>query len=191
MSRRNVVMLVIARIRHEAVTIDGNIRVEVLQLTGGLARLRFVAPRRIAIQRGVARAGDPPAYEAVNGGIDAAGMGVVDLTLGDQQIITARSNVHLGLVDIDATRAVLLVDAPDGISVNLESAVRSRTRRPPSGGSEEAAQALLPFAPPADVASAETGRPAFRKSSRAAPRRNLEAPTLPFPGIGSEQDGRQ
>ena len=124
-------------------------------------------------------------------GIDAAGMGVVDLTLGDQQIITVRSDVHIGLVDIDATRAVLFVDAPDGISVNVESAVRPRTRRLPSGGSEEAVQALLPFAPPADAASAESGRPECRKSSGEAPRRNLSAPTLPFPGIGSEQDRRE
>jgi sRNA-binding carbon storage regulator CsrA len=184
-------MLVIARKRHEAVTIDGNIRVELLQLTGGLARLRFVAPRCIAIQRGVARPGDPSAYEAVNGGIDAAGMGVVDLTLGDQQIITVRSDVHIGLVDIDATRAVLFVDAPDGMSVNVESAVRPRTRRLPSGGSQESVQALLPFAPPTDVASAESGRPECRKSIGEAPRRNLWAPTLPFPKIESEQDRRE
>jgi hypothetical protein len=118
-------------------------------------------------------------------------MGVVDLTLGDQQIITVRSDVHLGLVDIDATRAVLFVDAPDGISVNVESPVRSRARRRPSGGSKEAVQALLPFAPPADVASAERGRPEFRKSGGEAPQWNLAAPTLPFPGIGSEQDRRE
>ena len=179
-------MLVIARKRHEAVTIDGNIRVEVLQLTGGLARLRFVAPKRIAIQRGVARPGVPPAAEAVNGGIDAAGMGVVDLTLGDQQIITVRNDIHLGLVDVDATRAVLFVDAPDGTSVNVESAVRPRSRRLPSAASKQAVQALLPFAPPTDAAAAETGRPECRKSSDETPRRNLSAPTLPFPGIGSE-----
>lgn len=184
-------MLVIARKRLEAVTIDGNIRVEVLQLSGGVARLRFVAPRSIAIQRGAARPGDPSAYEAVNGGIDAAGMGVVDLTLGDQQIITVRTDVHLGLVDIDATRAVLFVDAPDGISINVESTVRARTRRLPSGGSEAAVQALLPFAPPADVASAERSHSDSRKSSSEAPRRNVAAPTLPFPGIGFEQDRRE
>jgi sRNA-binding carbon storage regulator CsrA len=181
-------MLVIARKRLEAVTIDGNIRVEVLQLTGGLARLRFVAPQRIAIQRGVARPGDRPAYEAVNGGIDAAGMGVVDLTLGDQQIITIGSNVHLGLVDVDSTRAVLFVDAPDGVAVNVESAMRPRTRRLPSEGGGDAVQALLPFARPANAASADNGRLECRKSDGAAPRRNVQAATLPFPGIGSGED---
>ena len=176
-------MLVIARKRHEAVTIDGNIRVEVLRLSGGVARLRFVAPKRIAIQRGVPQPGGPPAPEAVNGGIDAAGMGVVDLTLADQQIITVRSDVHLGLVDIDATRAVLFIDAPDGISVNVESTVRAQTVRLPSGAGDEAVQALLPFAPPAESGLREAHK--FRSEARP---QNRAGPTILFPGIGSGQE---
>ena len=176
-------MLVITRKRHEAVTIDGNIRVEVLRLSGGVARLRFVAPKQIAIQRGVARPGAPPASEAVNGGIDAAGMGVVDLTLGDQQIITVRSDIHLGLVDIDTTRAVFFIDAPDGISVDVESTGRAKTVRLPSAAGDEAVQALLPFAPPA-----ENGPRESRRLSTEPPRPNPSAPTIPFPGIGSGQE---
>jgi sRNA-binding carbon storage regulator CsrA len=179
-------MLVIARKRHESVTIDGNIRVEVLRLTGGVARLRFAAPKRIAIQRGVARLGDPPAFEALNGGIDAAGMGVVDLTLCDQQIITVRNDIHLGLVDIDATRAVLFVDAPDGISVNVESTVRARTVRLPSRAGHKAVQALLPFAPPA-----ETGVGESRGLNTEAPRQNPATSTIPFPGIGSGRECKE
>jgi sRNA-binding carbon storage regulator CsrA len=182
-------MLVIARKRHQAVTIDGNIRVEVLRLTGGLARLRFVAPRRITIERGVTGPGGQSAPEAVNGGIDAAGMGVVDLTLGDQQIITVRSDVHLGLVDIDSTRAVLFIDAPNGVPVTVESAERSRTPRLPTEGHEEAVQALLPFPPPAEVPPVENLRCDSRNAAGAPPSKDPPTPIIPFPGVGPEPEG--
>jgi sRNA-binding carbon storage regulator CsrA len=165
-------MLVIARKRHEAVTIDGNIRVEVLRLAGGVARLRFLAPRRIAIQRGVARPGEPAAVEAVQGGIDASGTGVVDLTLGGQQIVTISDDIHLGVVDISAARAILFVDAPEGTAVNLEATSRSRSNRGRCEAADDPTQALLPFAAPSENGSDE---------NRAREPRKSAADTLPLP----------
>lgn len=176
-------MLVIARKRHEAITIDGNIRVEVLRLAGGVARLRFVAPRRTTITRGVARPGDSVAAEAVNGGVDASGMGVVDLTLGNHQIVTIRNEIHLGLIDLDAMRALIFIDAPTDLSVKAEAAVKTPTSavssHPHAG--DDAVQALLPFSPLPD---ADTDRP-----GPSGPPQRLVGPgpgdsaihTIPFP----------
>jgi sRNA-binding carbon storage regulator CsrA len=181
-------MLVIARKRHEAVIIDGNIRVEVLRLTPGVARLRFVAPRDVAIQRGVARAGDPAAVEAGNGGVDGAGMGVVDLTLCDQQILTVGDDIHLGLMDVDATRAVLFVDAPDTVAVNVESAARPRAAgRSSSQAASESVQALLPFSTPTEPTSPDTGR-GPRKSAGDAGGEESTPSTIPFPAGGSGEE---
>jgi hypothetical protein len=182
-------MLVIARKRHEALTIGGNIRVEVLRLSPGVARLRFAIPSGVAIQRGVPRAGDPAAIEAGNGGIDSSGMGVVDLTLCDQQIVTVRNDVHLGLVDVDATRAVLFVDSPDGTAVHVEASPRPRPHgRPSAAVAGEARQALLPFSAP----SASEPAPPANANGHAGPRKNptestRETPvprTIPFPWAG-------
>jgi sRNA-binding carbon storage regulator CsrA len=191
-------MLVIARKRHEAVTIDGNIRVEVLCLTPGVARLRLMAPRDVAIHRGVTRPGDPAAAEARNGSLDGSGMGVFDLTLCDQQVITVRDDIHLGLMDVDKTRAVLFVDVPDAVCVHVEPAAAARPRgagHSPSraAGECEPVQALLPFSTPADPASAENGArgPRTSQSASNAGREN-EKPTpstIPFPwsGVGDER----
>jgi sRNA-binding carbon storage regulator CsrA len=182
-------MLVIARKRHEAVIIDGNIRVEVLRVTRGVVRLRFVAPRDVAIQRGVPRPGDPAALEARNGGVDDAGMGVVDLTLCDQQIVTVRDDVHLGLIDVDATRAVLFVDAPAAVGVTVESPARPRGAAPSSShAAGEPVQALLPFSTPAEAPSPENGTRAPRKSAGDAARENPTPPTIPFPWAATGEE---
>jgi carbon storage regulator CsrA len=136
-------MLVLARRRHEAVLIDGTIRVEVLRVTGGVARLRVLAPQHVAVVRGVTKAGDQPAIEAVNGGFDGNGIGAVELVLCPRQLITIGSDFHVSLVDIDSTRAVLFFDVPRGTSVKAEDAERPRTRR--TGRAKPAGQELLPF----------------------------------------------
>jgi sRNA-binding carbon storage regulator CsrA len=139
-------MLVLARARNQAVVIDGAIRVEVLQLAGDVARLRFLTPRHVPIQRGVAKFGGGPAAEAVNGGIDSSGMGVVDLNLGCEQVITVGSDIHLGLVDIDKTRALLFIDAPREISVRPDGENKPKPGSGRRGAST--AQGLLPFPSP-------------------------------------------
>jgi sRNA-binding carbon storage regulator CsrA len=189
-------MLVIARKRHEAVTIDGAIRVEVLCVAPGVARLRFVAPREVAIHRGVTRPGEPAAVEARNGSLDGSGMGmgVFDLTLCDQQIITVRDDIHLGLMDVDKTRAVLFVDAPDTVCVHVEPATAARPRgtgcaSAQAVGEREPVQALLPFATPADPAAPENGARGPRKSKSAGSAGcEIEKPspsTILFPWAGS------
>jgi sRNA-binding carbon storage regulator CsrA len=186
-------MLVVARKRHEAVIIDGNIRVEVLRLTPGVARLRCVAPRDVAIHRGVARAGAPAAVEAKSNGChsNGAAIGVVDITLCDQQIITIGSDIHLGLIDVDRTRAVLFVDAPDGISVNVESASPARNHiLPVRGESDDVVQALLPFstAPePAGDDDDQKHRPREPRTGVRGDGASDRPPSriLPFPGAGA------
>jgi sRNA-binding carbon storage regulator CsrA len=199
-SRRLIVpMLVIARKRHEAVTIDGHIRVEVLCLTPGVARLRFVAPPEVAIHRGVTRPGEPAAVEARNGRLDGSGMGVLDLTLCDQQIITVGDDIYLGLMDVDKTRAVLFVDAPETVCVHVEPAARPRGTDHLSSDTareHEPVQALLPFATPADSAPAGNGARGTRRSpSQSAGNAGCEnerstPTTIPFPSAeaGEERD---
>jgi sRNA-binding carbon storage regulator CsrA len=136
-------MLVIARGRNEAVVIDDTIRVEVLRLTGGVVRLRILAPKGVPVLRGVAKAGDPPAVEAVNGGVDATGLGAVELSLGPQHVITLGADIHLGLIDIAAGRAMLFVDGPADIAVKAEETGASRPKLAGKGAAQ--GQALLPF----------------------------------------------
>jgi sRNA-binding carbon storage regulator CsrA len=136
-------MVVIARGRNEAVIIDGTIRVEVLRLAGDLARLRLQTPKDVPVQRGVAKAGDPAAIEAINGGIDATGMGVVELTLASQHVITIGEEFHVGLLDIAAGRAVLFLDVPCEVSVTTEDAGPVRPRLRAKG--EARGQRMLPF----------------------------------------------
>jgi sRNA-binding carbon storage regulator CsrA len=185
-------MLVIARKRHEAVTIDGTIRVEVLCLAPGVARLRIVVPRGVAIQRGVRMPGDPAACarEACNGGSDAAGREVVDLTVCGQQIVTVHDDIHVGLMDVDATRAVLFFDTPETAHVNVESARRPRAAgRSSSPAADAPVQALLPFSMPAEAAAPANGVRASRKSAGDAARENPAPSTIPFPwaGMGEER----
>jgi sRNA-binding carbon storage regulator CsrA len=182
-------MLVIARKRHEAVTIDGAIRVEVLGLTPGVARLRLVVPRGVAIQRGVALPGDPAALEARNGSSDGPGMAAVELTLCGQPIITVRADIHIGLIDVDTTRAVLFVDAPETVRVNVESVhrppVAGQSRAQPAG---EPVQALLPFSAAADAGPSENGQRGPRKSAADAGREKLAPRTIPFPWAGAGEE---
>jgi sRNA-binding carbon storage regulator CsrA len=182
-------MLVIARKRREAVTIDGTIRVEVLRLTPGVARLRMVVPRGVAIQRGVALPGDPAALEARNGCSDGTGMGVVNLTLCDQQIITVRDDIHLGLIDVDSSRAVIFVDAPETVHVHVESA-----HRPPMTGhslspaASEPVQALLPFSSAGEAGPPENGCRVHRKSAADAGSEKPAPRTIPFPWAGAGEE---
>jgi sRNA-binding carbon storage regulator CsrA len=172
-------MLVLARKRHEAIVIGDDIRVEVLRLTGGVARLRFTAPRHVPIVRGVSKPGDSAAVEAVNGGIDASGLGVVELTLGHQQIITIRNDIHLGMVDVDATRALLCVDVPPELSVKAEESSKARAKPLPGDHAEESIQGLLPF-PTSLGADPNEGPRAARETVFDVP---SEEPirTIPFP----------
>jgi sRNA-binding carbon storage regulator CsrA len=175
-------MLVVARKRHETLTIDGNIRVEVLSLGREMARLRFATPRGIAIQRGVPRPGEPAAIEAANGGIDDSGMALVDLTLCGQQIVTVRDDIHLSLVDVDATRALLFIDAPDGVGVRVELTSRPRTSGHASGtGAGEPVQAFLPFTSAVETPSAENGHRGPRKNSTDTGPMKPAPRTIPFP----------
>lgn len=138
-------MLVLARKRNEALVIDGMVRIEVLRLAGGVARLRFTAPKSVPVLRGVAKAGDPPAVEAINRGIDASGMGVVDLTLGTQQVVTVGDDIHVGLVDITSSRAVLFIDATRDVSVDSGVRAKGGPKAARADKGETAEQGLLPF----------------------------------------------
>jgi sRNA-binding carbon storage regulator CsrA len=138
-------MLVLARRRNESLVIDGAIRVEVLRLAGGVARLRFTTPQSVPVMRGVAKAGDPSAVEAINGGIDASGMGIVDLTLGVQQVVTVGEDIHVGLVDVSAARVLLFVDAEHDVAVDSGAGAKGRSKAGHSGKGEGSEQGLLPF----------------------------------------------
>jgi carbon storage regulator CsrA len=147
-------MLVIARKRHEAILIGREIRIEVLRLTGGVARLRFTAPRHFPIARGVAKNGSVAGDESAGAKLDESGAGTIDLTLGNQQIITIGDAIHLGLISADSTRALLVVEAPDDLAVTAHDAAKPRAKPTPSDDDAESHQGLLPFpsspAPDAD-----------------------------------------
>lgn len=150
-------MVVLARKRSETLLIDGTIRVEVLGLSGGMARLRFLAPTRIPISRGVARHAQTCAMEAINAGadvsgVDLVGMRAVDLLLGTTQVLTVGREIHIGLVDIDSSRALLFIDAPHDVSVQTGETETPKRRRP-SRAAKNRGQAMLPFPP---TPSAET-----------------------------------
>jgi carbon storage regulator CsrA len=144
-------MLVIARKRSETLIIDGTIRVEVLGLSGGVVRLRVLAPRRIPISRGVARPALTDTVEAVHGGIDAAsvdpvGVRVEDLLLAKTQVVTLGREIHMGLVDIDSTRALLFVDAPGSVPVQAGETEKPAPRRL-SRAATDRGQGMLAFPP--------------------------------------------
>jgi carbon storage regulator CsrA len=150
-------MLVIARKRSETLIIDGTIRVEVLSVSGGMARLRFLAPRRIPISRGVVQPASAAFDEAASGGLDASGkdpvgLRVEDLLLAKTQVVTLGTEIHMGLVDIDSARALIFVDAPRDVSVQAGETEKPEKRKP-SRAEIDRGQGMLAFP---QLPSAET-----------------------------------
>jgi sRNA-binding carbon storage regulator CsrA len=176
-------MLVLARKRSETLIIDGTIRVEVLSLSAGVARLRFLAPRRVPISRGVARHASTCAVEAVNAGVGESdmvpvGMRALDLLLAKTQVLTLGSEIHIGLVDIDSTRALLFVDAPRDVSVQT-----GETEKPAPRGRSRAArdrgQGMLAFPPLPSTETEGKERDPLRASTDSA-LDDSHSSTIPF-----------
>jgi sRNA-binding carbon storage regulator CsrA len=176
-------MLVIARKRSETLIIDGTVRVEVLGLSGGMARLRFLTPSRIPISRGVARHVSTRAVEAGNAGVDASGMDpvatrVVDLTLAKTQVLTLGTEIHIGLVDIDSTRALLFVDAPGSVAVQAGETEKPTPRRL-SRAAPNRGQGMLAF-PPHPATETDENRRDSHRASTGSTLDDSHSSTIPF-----------
>jgi sRNA-binding carbon storage regulator CsrA len=175
-------MLVIARKRSETLIIDGTIRVEVLGLLGGVVRLRVLAPKRIPISRGVAGA-LTDTVAAVHGGIDASGVDSVglrveDLVLAKTQVVTLGREIHMGLVDIDSTRALLFVDAPGSVPVQAGETEKPAPRRL-SRAATARGQGMLAF-PPLPATETDGSERDPRRGSTHSTLDDSHSSTIPF-----------
>jgi sRNA-binding carbon storage regulator CsrA len=109
-------MVVLARKKHEAILIDGVIRIEVVNVTKATVRVRLRAPRGLPSLQGLAPKGGiqrdaPPAR------IVPVGMDDFLMTLVNQQVVNLGESISLGVVDADKSRVLFFVDAPLGITV--------------------------------------------------------------------------
>jgi sRNA-binding carbon storage regulator CsrA len=109
-------MVVLARKKHEAILIDGVIRIEVVNVTKATVRVRLRAPRGLPSLQGLApksgiQRDAPPAR------IVPVGMDDFLMTLVNQQVVNLGESISLGVVDADKSRVLFFVDAPMGIPV--------------------------------------------------------------------------
>jgi sRNA-binding carbon storage regulator CsrA len=169
-------MLVLSRRKHEAVLIDGVIRVEVLGLAKSMVRLRLIAPRDMPVVADIAKRELRPRNDpsSQNCGV---GVRTSDLTLVTQQVIKLSESITFGVVDVDRSRALFFIDAPPGTSVT--SLEQQDLRCTDSARS----QPLLQFmGPGGETPECELGTPAPKTPPRDGHVEN-EPPTptlLPF-----------
>ena len=111
-------MLVLARKKHEAILIDGLIRIEVVNVGKATVRVRLRAPRGLAPpprQGSTFRENAP--REASSARVVPVGIDDFLMTLVNQQVVNLGESISLGVVDADKSRALFFVDAPLGMSV--------------------------------------------------------------------------
>jgi Global regulator protein family len=109
-------MLVLARKKHEAILIDGVIRIEVVNVGKATVRVRLRAPRGMPSLQGLAPKNGLP-REASPARVVPVGMDEFLMTLLNQQVVNLGESISLGVVDADKSRALFFVDAPLGMSV--------------------------------------------------------------------------
>jgi sRNA-binding carbon storage regulator CsrA len=108
-------MLVLSRKKHEAILIDGAIRIDVVKLGKATVHVRLRAPRCLAPIRGpMPKEGSP--REDTSARVALAGRDDY-MTLVNEQVVSLGESISLGVVDADKSRALFFVDAPQGISV--------------------------------------------------------------------------
>ena len=173
-------MLVLSRKKSEAILIDGVIRIEVVNLIKAIVRVRLLAPRGLQLPRSGAWKESRDSLESLvrtNG----AALEVFHLTLVNQQILPLRECLNLGVVDVDKSRALFVVDAPLGTSVM--AAEREAQKRV----GESSGQILLQFmAQGAERSEQQRIKPApggSREGQTSIERSSAELDVLPFPSI--------
>ncbi|MGC8640688.1 MAG: carbon storage regulator [Isosphaeraceae bacterium] len=128
-------MVVLARKKHEAILIDGLIRIEVVNVGKATVRVRLRAPRRPASppRPGSTFRENVPG-EASPAHVVPVGIDDFLMTLVNQQVVNLGESITLAVVDADKSRALFFIDAPLGMSVTAlkhegDDRPRSSTRQ--------------------------------------------------------------
>jgi sRNA-binding carbon storage regulator CsrA len=170
-------MLVLARKKHEAILIDGVIRIEVVNVGRATVRVRLRAPRGLPSLQGLGPKTVAP-REASPARIVPVGMDDLLMTLVNQQMVNLGESITLGVVDADKSRAVFFVDAPQGISVTA-----LKTQRDDRPGSSIRQNLLQFMGQPTERPAAEGESPASTPAPKLDDTRadGPEPKLLPFP----------
>lgn len=173
-------MLVLARKKHEAILIDGVIRIEVVSVAKATVRVRLRTPRNLSPPSHPGPGCKPGEGQEPETSTRRKGPVAMDdyhMTLVNQQVIALGERIRLGVVDADKTRALFFVDAPAGMSI---TALKPQDDDRPGSSAQ---QNLLQFMGQAEE-PAEADRP--RPSEPPQAPEHVDGATSTENGIGPE-----